>query len=237
MAQLRDTINNSVSDSDLDGDNDLTASIMYNGSDYVLVLKANQGVANAISITADDSSSDSLKNSFQYNATNKTLTQSVAAADASFTIDGISMTRSSNTINNLYAGYTLQLLATNSSAINISATENTSTIEGYMQEFADAYNNVYLNIEALSGAGADLSSSGPLVNGIQHIRRIQRTLNLVLKVYQDTREDHIQCLFRYNNSRDGTVTFNKNTFKNTIKANSNVVNSFFTDVLSTDIRQ
>ena len=34
--------------------------------------------------------------------------------------------------------------------------------------------------------------------------------------------------------RDGTVTFNKNTFKNTITANSNVVNSFFTDVLSTD---
>ena len=39
------------------------------------------------------------------------------------------MTRSSNTINNLYAGYTLQLLATNSSAINISATENTSTMK------------------------------------------------------------------------------------------------------------
>ena len=34
--------------------------------------------------------------------------------------------------------------------------------------------------------------------------------------------------------RDGTITFNKNTFKNTITANSNVVNSFFTDVLSTD---
>ena len=106
MAQLRDAINNAVSDSDSDGDKDLTASIMYNGSDYVLVLKANQGVANAISVTADDSSSDALKNSFfQYNATNKTLTQSVAAADASFTIDGISMTRSSNTINNLYRIY------------------------------------------------------------------------------------------------------------------------------------
>ena len=69
------------------------------------------------------------------------------------------------------------------------------------------------------------------------IRRIQRTLeNLVLKSIPGYEEDHIQCLFRYNNSRDGTVTFNKNTFKNTIKANSNVVNSF-TDVLSTDGRQ
>ena len=122
------------------------------------------------------------------------LTQSVAAADASFTIDGL-VWLSSNTINNLYAGYTLQLLATNSSAINISATENTSTIEGYMQEFADAYNNVYLNIEALSGAGTDLSSSGPLVSD-STIRRIQRTFrefsSTSIPGYE---EDHIQCLF------------------------------------------
>ena len=43
LAQLRDAINNGVSDSDGDGENDLTASIMYNGTNYVLVLKANQG--------------------------------------------------------------------------------------------------------------------------------------------------------------------------------------------------
>lgn len=235
LAQLRDAINNAVSDSDSDGDKDLTASIMYNGSDYVLVLKANQGVANAISVTADNSSSDALKNSFQYNATNKTLTQSVAAADASFTIDGISMTRSSNTINNLYAGYTLQLLATNSSAINISATENTSTIEGYMQEFADAYNNVYLNIEALSQAGTDLSSSGPLVSD-STIRRIQRTLREFSSTSIPGYEGgpYSMSLLGMTTQRDGTITFNKNTFKNTITANSNVVNSFFTDVLSTD---
>ena len=102
-----------------DGTNDLTASIMYNGSDYVLVLKANQGAANAIRVTASDASSSTLSNAFEYNTSDKTLTQSVSAADASFTIDGISMTRSNNTITDLYEGYTLQLLATNSSAITI----------------------------------------------------------------------------------------------------------------------
>ena len=112
---------------------------MYNGTDYVLVLKANQGSKNAIRVTASDASSDALKNSFQYNTTDKTLTQSVAAGDASFTVDGISMTRSNNTITDLYSGYTLQLLATNSSAINISATENTTTLQGYMQEFVESY--------------------------------------------------------------------------------------------------
>ena len=99
---------------------------MYNGANYVLVLKANQGAKNAIRVTASDSSSSTLSNAFEYNTSDKTLTQSVAAADAAFSIDGISMTRSSNTITDLYEGYTLQLQATNSSAISISATENTT---------------------------------------------------------------------------------------------------------------
>ena len=84
LSQLRDAINNGVSDSDNDGQNDLTASIMYNGSNYVLVLKANQGAENAIRVTASDGSSSALSNAFEYNTTDKTLTQSVAASDASF---------------------------------------------------------------------------------------------------------------------------------------------------------
>lgn len=86
MAQLRDAINNEVSDSDRDGDNDLNASILYNGSNYVLVLKANQGAKNAIRVTASDSSSSTLSNAFEYNTSDKKLTQSVAAADAAFSI-------------------------------------------------------------------------------------------------------------------------------------------------------
>ena len=59
---------------------------------------------------------------------------------------------------------------------------------------------MYLNIEALSGAGADLSSSGPLVSD-STIRRIQRTLREFSSTsIPDTKEDHIQP-FRYDNSK------------------------------------
>ncbi len=235
LAQLRDAINNGVSDSDLDGDKDLTASIMFDGSNYVLVLKANQGAANSIRITASDSSSTALKNAFQYNTSDKTLTQSVSAADASFTIDGISMTRSSNTVNDLYAGYTLQLLSTNSSAISISATENTTTLEGYMQEFVDSYNQVYLNVDALGASGSSLSTSGPLVSD-STIRRIQRTLREFSSTSITGYENgpYSLSLLGVSTQRDGTLSFNRSTFKNTVASNSNVVNSFFTDVLATD---
>ncbi len=235
LAQLRDAINNGVSDSDGDGDNDLTASIMYNGSNYVLVMKANQGAANAIRVTASDSSSTALKNAFQYNANDKTLTQSVAAADASFTIDGISMTRSNNTVTDLFSGYTLQLLATNSSAITIAATENTSTLEGHMENFVESYNNLILNINELSTAGTSLNTSGPLVSD-STLTRILRSL----RAFSSTSitgykgGPYTMSLLGVATQRDGTLSFNKNTFKNTIASNTNIINAFFNDTLSTD---
>ncbi len=235
LAQLRDAINNGVSDSDGDGEKDLTASIMYNGANYVLVLKANQGVANALRVTAGAGSSDDLKNSFEYNTTDKTLTQTVAAADASFTIDGIAMTRSNNTVTDLYRGYTLQLLTTNSSPITISASENTTELEGYLQQFVDSYNNTYVNLQALSAAGPSMDTSGPLVSDTT-ITRIQRTLRQFSSTSITGYEGgtYSMSLLGVKTNRDGTLAFNKNTFQNILSVNSNVVTAFFTDSITTD---
>lgn len=235
LAQLRDSINNTVSDSDSDGTNDLTASIMYNGSDYVLVLKANQGAANAIRVTASDASSSTLSNAFEYNTSDKTLTQSVSAADASFTVDGISMTRSNNTITDLYEGYTLQLLATNSSAITISALENTTTLEGYMQDFVDSYNTLYSTIRGLTQANTGIDTSGVLVSdstATRIIRELRAFSTTSITGYKGG--PYSMSLLGISTQRDGLLSFNRNTFKNTIDRNSNIINAFFTDGLSTD---
>ena len=235
LAQLRDSINNTVSDSDSDGTNDLTASIMYNGSDYVLVLKANQGAANAIRVTASDASSSTLSNAFEYNTSDKTLTQSVSATDASFTVDGISMTRSNNTITDLYEGYTLQLLATNSSAITISALENTTTLEGYMQDFVDSYNTLYSTISGLTQASSGLDTSGVLVSdstATRIIRELRAFSTTSITGYKGG--PYSMSLLGISTQRDGLLSFNRNTFKNTIDRNSNIINAFFTDGISTD---
>ena len=235
LAQLRDSINNTVSDSDSDGTNDLTASIMYNGSNYVLVLKANQGAANAVRVTASDASSSTLSNAFEYNTSDKTLTQSVSAADASFTIDGISMTRSNNTITDLYKGYTLQLLATNSSAITISALENTTTLEGYMQDFVDSYNTLYSTISGLTQANSGLDTSGVLVSdstATRILRELRAFSTTSITGYKGG--PYSMSLLGISTQRDGLLSFNRNTFANTIDRNSNIINAFFTDGISTD---
>ena len=59
------------------------------------------------------------------------------------------MTRSPNTISNLFQGYTLELESTSSSAINISSSQNL-IIENLLNTFVENYNTVYLNISDMT---------------------------------------------------------------------------------------
>lgn len=235
LAQLRDSINNAVSDSDGDGDNDLTASILYNGTNYVLVLKANQGAANGIRVTPSDSSSATLSNIFQYTTSTKNLSQTAAPADASFSVDGISMTRANNRITDLYQGYTLNLLSTNSSAITISATENSGTIESLVEDFVDAYNTLYVNATALSAPGQTGDTSGPLASDstvFRILRGLRELSTTSITGYKGG--PYTLSLLGVQTQRDGSLFLRKDTLKNTLAANSNIINAVFRDTNDTD---
>ena len=90
-------------------------------------------------------STSTLTNNFSYTASTKNLTQTVDGTDASFSVDGISMTRPSNS-KDLFKGYTLELEKTSSSAVNISSSQNLTTINNLLDNFVEAYNSVYANI-------------------------------------------------------------------------------------------
>ena len=94
LSQLKDLINNATDNAE--------ASILYNGSGYVIVIKGLSGADNELRITPSDASTDALKNKIAYNTSSKTLTQTTDGTDASFSVDGLSMTRSSNEINDLF---------------------------------------------------------------------------------------------------------------------------------------
>ena len=91
----------------------VTASIIeVSTGSYSLMLKSPEGLANAMRITS--SLSGVSGNVFKYDPENTgvlsdSATQVVAATDAAFTIDGISVTRPSNTITDLFSGVTLKL--------------------------------------------------------------------------------------------------------------------------------
>ena len=73
------------------------------------------------------------------------MTQTVAGIDSSFVVDGVSMTRNSNTVTDLYPGLSLELLKTSASPITIKSqvdlTKATEAIESYVLTYNDIFNS------------------------------------------------------------------------------------------------
>ena len=103
LVDLRDLINTTVTDSDNDGQKDVNASIIFDGTNYMLMLKSQSGASYEMKVS--DSNASPV---YAYDATDGAqLTQRVAGTDSAFTVDGISMTRSSNSVDDLFDGFTL----------------------------------------------------------------------------------------------------------------------------------
>jgi flagellar hook-associated protein 2 len=164
------------------------------------------------------------------------LTQTVDGTDASFSVDGISMTRTSNSISDLYKGYTLELEATSSSTVNISSTQNLSNITTLLNSFTDAYNAIYLNISDMtSTAFTETDSTGPL-SGDSLARTIQRELRAFSTKSISGYEDgpYSMSLLGIQTNRDGSLSLNSNLLKNAFESNPKIVDAMFKDQLTSD---
>ena len=156
----------------------VTASVLGAGDDtYTLVLKSQDGKENALRVTATESPSGSGLSTIDNTSTNGSK-QKVAGTDASFTVDGISLTRSSNNISDLFTGYNVSLLASTSSngvdtPANLTGSVDTTSATTNLQTFVTAVNNArtLLNEKTFRGSASkeagDLSDD-PVVKSIQN---------------------------------------------------------------------
>ena len=105
-----------------------------------LILRSDTGTANAFSL----SSSDGLQefNTSGSDASSSPITLTQTAADAAFTVDGLSMTRSSNSVTDLFGGYQLDLTAVTSDAVTIASSLETDDASTRMQSFLDSLNTI-----------------------------------------------------------------------------------------------
>ena len=87
---------------------------------YSLLVRSETGLNNALRLTVTEASGDAGLSTFNTTSDNASH-QTVAASDANINVDGVNITRSSNTINDLFDGYTLDLKTTTSSSFRVSS--------------------------------------------------------------------------------------------------------------------
>jgi flagellar hook-associated protein 2 len=120
----------------------ITASVVTDadGSAY-LSLKGASGAAQAFTLTATD---DPTGNLAQLNvgvgAAGTALTS--GAQNARLTVDGVTVERASNTIDDLLAGVKLQLTGTSTTPVSLSSTTPADALKGAVTDFVDTYNEM-----------------------------------------------------------------------------------------------
>ncbi len=233
LAQLRDMINSAASDSDNDGQQDVTAVILYDGSNYMLSLKSQFGAANEMKITDNHASSPV----YAYDTTDGAqLTQRVAGTNSSFTVDGVSMTRSSNNIDDLYSGMTLDLLSTSDSAITIKSEVDLEAARTSITDFVTTFNDVMKSLQSYREDDPNNEESGLLAGD-----------SLLRSLMSEMRESNSSAIAGYEGGpyylsnlgvktlRDGTLSFaDPSMLERSFKNNAESLRSFFKDQIVSD---
>jgi len=159
----------------------VTASILQvSSNDFRLVLTSDAtGTANPIALSGTDltAGSGTLSNLQMDPTGGSTLSTMQAAKDANITVDGVAVTRSSNTITDVLSGYTIDLLKSDTATtVTVNTAADKTAIEQKIQGFVDAYNKVMSFINGQMKFDAKTQSSGILASD-STVRSIQSQLS------------------------------------------------------------
>ena len=199
-----------------------------------LVIKADTGTANAFTMTSSDTLTEFNTGSPAASNTSAQITLSVAAADASFTVDGLAVTRSTNSITDVFDGFQLDLNSVNSSATNINSNIVATDARDRMQSFIDNINSVksYLTTEIKRGLNG--AADGSLVGDItaQSILRELSSLTTDPIVGYGASPLYLASL-GVKTERDGSLSLEKSKFDAAISADPSLTDIVFSSKYST----
>jgi flagellar hook-associated protein 2 len=129
------------------------ASVLKVDGSYQLMMNAPSGASNALEITADDPSLSALT----YNASDfSNMTETLKGQDSEITINGLSVFRDTNEIDDVIQGLDFSLSkASPGETVAFTISEDKSTAEDEIRNFVDAYNTFYETAKSLTGISTD----------------------------------------------------------------------------------
>lgn len=161
---------------------------------YLITLESTSpGEDNAFSVTSTDSQSNTLGFS--------QLTGG-AATNATLTVNGIDIERSSNTIDDVLDGITLNLIAPTSGTATISVTQNNDDAKARISALVDAYNSASVTFKDLMTVGGSNTNSGVL-SGDGTLRFVSNRVKELFTAESSTATENLSYL------NDIGVSFNR----------------------------
>jgi flagellar hook-associated protein 2 len=201
----------------------VTASIITASDGARLVLTGTTtGASNAI--TVNQSGGDGGLSSLTYDPADNlnNLTQTQAAQDANFTINGFAATSPSNEVTSAITGVTLNLLGVSaaSTPTTLSISPDTTAATTSINAFVTALNGVLSSIQTLTGYNATTQTAGAL-NGNATLESFQNQLENILDQVNSGGSTGVNSLSDLGITADADGSFDSNatTLSNALSSN------------------
>ncbi len=211
-----------------------TASIIDTGDgNFNLMLRSDTGASNALRVTASETTSGSGLAGLDYTSYDATK-EVVAASDASFTLDGVAVTRQTNDIDDLFAGISVTLSRTTLSAQTIGARWDSPTALAAMNVLVENVNGFRATLTELSRRGSNGVEGGPLAGDPLARSILNRVRSFTTQPIEGYGEDPVYLAnFGLKTERDGTITFDEDIFTAAFEADPSSFNAIIKNSITT----
>ncbi|MDX1734737.1 MAG: flagellar filament capping protein FliD, partial [Halioglobus sp.] len=217
---------------------DVNATIVNDGNGFRLLLSSQQtGLENSIEISVDDTgdgnSTDAAGlSALAFNSAATNLSQTVAAQDANFTVNGLPISTPENVANDVIEGIDLTLKdVSGATPINVSVSEDTEALKELITGFIDGFNSFVTTTNALTAFDVASGTGGPL-QGDFSVRSISGQLRQVLTNAVEGFDGPFSNLSELGIATqvDGTLAINDTTLNTVIEENFDDIVGLFAAV-------
>ena len=136
----------------------VTAQLINTGNGYNVVITGDTGASQAFSLTSDDGSGTAVPG-VQF------ATPLQTATNASFKVNGLAVSRSSNTVTDVIDGVTLDLYANTTGAARLDLNRDTASIKDNIKGLVTAYNDFDESLKVLGDRSSEVEEFGGVLAG------------------------------------------------------------------------
>ena len=200
----------------------VTAQLINTSNGYNVVITGETGAANNFSLTSNDGTGTAVSGvSF--------ATPLQTAADASFKVNGLEVTRSSNTVTDVIDGVTLDLYANSTGAARLDLNRETTGIKDNIKGLVTAYNDFEAALQILGDRDSKVEEFGGALAGDNLLQTVRNQVRNLVTSTSTTPGTTIQAARDVGLSidRNGKLTLDETKLDTALQNNFGEVSTMF----------
>jgi flagellar hook-associated protein 2 len=152
-----------------------------------------------------------------------------AAGDAALTVDGLSVTRSTNEINDLLDGLTLNLSAVTAGTATLDLSRDTSGVGAKVDALVSAYNDLEDTLKVLSDPASDVEGFGGALDGDRLVQVVRSEVRRLFTGDSSTPGDSVRAARDVGLAidRDGKMSLDASQLASALQSNYDEVVQMF----------